>query len=406
MYESTLLYSIAFGAFFGLLALRRPAYLLVHVLHLSLHSCRRLHASLGTLAVVLAMLHAIIAGATTGKLNLQTPKDTFALVSIVLLCTQFIPLLLRNVRYEAALRLHQILALALPYALWRHIRSGTLFPSLYIFLGGTLFLFSAIISLGNVLYRNSSGLSLAQISLVNGTTQIRLRLSRPLKVRAGQYINLWVPSVSLWAFSQTHPFVVTSWSQKPQEHLDLFIEPRRGFTKDLLRLAEHGPTTSMAWFSGPHGKPLPISRYENVVMLATESGIAAHLPYLKKLAHDQRSHEIPVRRVHLIWQMERRDGGIAAQKLLTEALAEDKLSGQHNLRMSIHITGESIEEVDFGSRATVYQGPIPLADILCSERRQRRRGISMCGSMRDTLVEVMRRNRYRGMDVRYAEYQP
>ncbi|KAM3471500.1 hypothetical protein MY8738_009292 [Beauveria namnaoensis] len=244
MYESTLLYSIAFGAFFGLLALRRPVYLLVHafcppalrlllspfsvvgryfsdnlvyptvihrrdfverwscadslllfayvvatgvcvviplsgidqvvtrtgtlsiinllfcfsgpclsmladVLNLSLHSCRRLHASLGTLAVVLAMLHAILAGATTGKLNLQMPKDTFALV-------------------------------------------------------------------------------------VNG--------------------------------------------------------------------------------------------------------------------------------------------GIAAQKLLTEALAEDKLNGQHNLRISIHITGESIEEVDFGSRATVYQGPMPLADILCSERRQRRRG--------------------------------
>lgn len=54
--------------------------MLADVLHLSLHSCRRLHASLGTPAVVLAMLHAIIAGATTGKLNLQTPKDTFALV--------------------------------------------------------------------------------------------------------------------------------------------------------------------------------------------------------------------------------------------------------------------------------------------------------------------------------------
>lgn len=173
-------------------------------------------------------------------------------------------------------------------------------------IGGALFLTSAIISLGCVLYRNSSGLSLAQISFVNGTTQIRLRLSRPLKVRAGQYINLWVPSVSLWSFTQTHPFVVTSWSQKPQKYIDLFIEPRRGFTKDLLTLSEHGPTTSMAWFSGPHGKPLPISRYENVVMLASGSGIAAHLPYLKKLAHDQRSREIPVRRVHLIWQMERR----------------------------------------------------------------------------------------------------
>lgn len=175
MYESTLLYSIAFGAFFGLLVLRQPVYIfaralcpsalqlglspflvvgrylsiyliyptvlnrrkfierwscadslllltyvlatgvcvviplpdidqvvtrtgtlsvinllfcfaspclgmLADVLHISLHSCRRLHASLGTLAFILAVLHVVVGGITTRGLNLQTPKNIFGLV--------------------------------------------------------------------------------------------------------------------------------------------------------------------------------------------------------------------------------------------------------------------------------------------------------------------------------------
>ncbi|KAM0665675.1 hypothetical protein ACQRIU_005936 [Beauveria bassiana] len=76
-----------------------------------------------------------------------------------------------------------------------------------------------------------------------------------------------------------------SWSEKPQKHFDLFIEPRGGFTQNLFALSYHGPTTRRAMFSGPHGKKLPVHSYENVVMLATGFGIAAHLPYLRKLIH-------------------------------------------------------------------------------------------------------------------------
>ncbi|EJP60725.1 metalloreductase transmembrane component [Beauveria bassiana ARSEF 2860] len=71
----------------------------------------------------------------------------------------------------------------------------------------------------------------------------------------------------------------------PQKHFDLFIEPRGGFTQNLFALSYHGPTTRRAMFSGPHGKKLPVHSYENVVMLATGFGIAAHLPYLRKLIH-------------------------------------------------------------------------------------------------------------------------
>jgi hypothetical protein len=71
----------------------------------------------------------------------------------------------------------------------------------------------------------------------------------------------------------------------------------------LFDLSDYGPTTSIVLFSGPYGKQAPIHEYENIVMMATGFGIAAHLPYLKKLIHDHHSYKTSIRRIHLIWQM-------------------------------------------------------------------------------------------------------
>jgi NAD(P)H-flavin reductase len=69
----------------------------------------------------------------------------------------------------------------------------------------------------------------ASISHVNDIVKIRLSLSRLLEVKAGQYIELWMP-LNFWSFWQSHPFAVISWSDGPQSILDLFIEPYQGFT--------------------------------------------------------------------------------------------------------------------------------------------------------------------------------
>ncbi|OAA40902.1 hypothetical protein ISF_09791 [Cordyceps fumosorosea ARSEF 2679] len=58
--------------------------------------------------------------------------------------------------------------------------------------------------------------------------------------------------------------------------------------------------------------------------------------------------------------------GVKLKWTSSEALAEDKLNGQY--------VPESIKEMDFGDRSTAYQGPIPLADVLSSELKQRRHG--------------------------------
>jgi NAD(P)H-flavin reductase len=125
-----------------------------------------------------------------------------------------------------------------------------------------------------------------------------------LKIDPGQYVNIWIPSASFWSIVQTHPFTVVSWSHKPQDHLDLFIKRRKGFTNDLYSLSEYGPTTSIVMFTGPHGQSFSTDKHETIIMIATGFGIAAHLPYLKKLIYDHHMRKIPLRRLHLIWQIE------------------------------------------------------------------------------------------------------
>lgn len=128
------------------------------------------------------------------------------------------------------------------------------------------------------------GFPQASISHMNDIVKIRLTLSRPLKVKAGQHIGLWTP-VSFWSFWQSHPFVVTSWSEGEQSALDLFIEPRQGFTQKLLEYSKSNRPPCLALFSGPHGTSTPVGEYETALMVASAFGIAAQLSYLRQLIY-------------------------------------------------------------------------------------------------------------------------
>ena len=158
-----------------------------------------------------------------------------------------------------------------------------------------------------IFYRNGffrSGRAQACLTHVHGAVRLRIQCSKPLKIEAGQYINLWMPSVSFWSFLQSHPFVVISWAEKPQDYLDLFIEPRRGLTRELLYHAKSGQAMqTLVLFSGPHGKSVCMDGCENILMVASGFGIAAQLPYLKRLIHGYNSRRLRARRVHLVWQV-------------------------------------------------------------------------------------------------------
>lgn len=137
---------------------------------------------------------------------------------------------------------------------------------------------------------------------------MKIVLQAPLKIRPGQYINIWIPSLGIRSWFQTHPFMVASWTGTEQTTLELLIEPRRGWTK---RLRSHASIMSgqnngfgRVLFSGPHGVPVPIEKSEYIFMVASGYGIIPHLPLLERLVQGTLAHEVVARRIHLIWEIE------------------------------------------------------------------------------------------------------
>jgi NAD(P)H-flavin reductase len=51
---------------------------------------------------------------------------------------------------------------------------------------------------------------------------------------------------------------------------------------------------------------LAMDRYESVLMMASGFGIAALLPYLKKLIHDYNARVGRARRIRVVWQISNR----------------------------------------------------------------------------------------------------
>lgn len=108
--------------------------------------------------------------------------------------------LIRRLSYEAFLRFHQILALVVAYALWRHLSATKLFARIYILIAIGLFATMMFWQVLQVLFRNlvlGHAFARADVTQINGMVKITLTLPRPWTVRAGQYVNICIPSISM-----------------------------------------------------------------------------------------------------------------------------------------------------------------------------------------------------------------
>ena len=197
-----------------------------------------------------------------------------------------------------------------------------------------------------VLYRNFSfrrGYFKTLIARQNGAVRMTIIPPRPWKIKAGQHVNVWISSISLWSFLQSHPFTIAFWSDDENLSLDFLIESRHGLTRKLFDPAseyEKGNVSlsgmeeereahstvndtdkrsfddasnsqsssessdlHITFFSGPHCSGATIDDYEKILMMASGFGIAAQLPFLKELIQKFNRSEVRTRTVHLIWQL-------------------------------------------------------------------------------------------------------
>jgi predicted ferric reductase len=214
---------------------------------------------------------------------------------------------IRRLSYELFLRGYQALAVLFICSLWWHLPSSTAFPRAYLYITIALFSLSSLTQCGLIAFRNgiiTHCRSQANVSHHHGVVRVRIYLEKPVRTQAGQHVNLWIPSVSFWSFTQSHPFVVISWADEPQKTLDLFVEPRHGLTRELLHHAEGSHVSPLlVLFSGPHGWSVAVDEYEGVLMIASGFGIAAQLPYLKRLIHGHNARQVRARRILLVWEI-------------------------------------------------------------------------------------------------------
>jgi len=303
---------------------------LADLLGLSLSNYRRIHRSVGMMSFALVALHTFAAVHHDPTYSLRVPGNLYLLIVshmvtfadtsltdwqgistlsfLMVLSLRFI----RKLSYEFFLRSHQALAFLIGYVLWRHLSSKSFVNQVCLYVSAGIFGFTSVIQLFATFYRNSvfrGRLPRAVVTKAGGGFKISLTVHGKLKINPGQYINLWIPSVSFWSFLQSHPFIVASCEEGEQTNLDLLVDPQKGFTSKLQRLAryEGGSDWSdfrLALFTGPHGASAPLGEFERVLMVASGFGIVAQLPYLRQLIRGYNDFTTRTRRVRLVWQLE------------------------------------------------------------------------------------------------------
>ena len=148
-----------------------------------------------------------------------------------------------------------------------HVPS-TFFPRIYFYIALGIFIATSVAE-GWLLLHNNGILTYGKDKEVarvreifkypddDGKSPVQLTiLSKPLKIKAGQYVNICISSLwlGLMSFVQSHPFVVASWNGERLTKLELVIEPRRGWTKALYSRAIAASRLATVW-SGPRPEP-------------------------------------------------------------------------------------------------------------------------------------------------------
>lgn len=209
--------------------------------------------------------------------------------------------------------------------LWYHVISKIV--KIYLILGISILGAAIALHIALSVYRNivrGSFAGRAEIQqLSDDALQVSLKVRRPWKFEAGQYIYLCVPGVSFCAWFQYHPFAVSWWHRDENGDTEVvfLIQPRKGFTRNLKRYAG---SSLRAFIEGPYGIEKDLGAYGNVVLFATGIGIAGHLPYIRRLLEGHNNREVKTGRISLFWQIDKECDEGWVNKWMKELLKLDE----------------------------------------------------------------------------------
>ncbi|KAG0156274.1 hypothetical protein PDIDSM_3451 [Penicillium digitatum] len=305
------------------------------LLGVSLYSYGFLHRSFALVALFEALAHVIIV-AQSRLISWANEMQFYGLLAACLLLALMILPLVKKRVYEVFILTHIACAMTMIYAIWQHTQSteGSLwaFPLVYT----CTLVVTGLLQLIRIMYRNVVvGRSHVRMKLqpyVGDVARITLSLPRPWTVRAGQRINLGVPSVGLFYLFQSHPFTISWWESDINGRavsISILLRPRSGFTRRLFDRIEPNRDCG-AWIDGPFGPSSvnwrlnsKVGDYGHTFLVATGIGIAAQLPYIKELLDGHEKAQICTQRISLVWQLDRVGDYESARDLLQVLVRQD-----------------------------------------------------------------------------------
>ncbi|CAG8133864.1 unnamed protein product [Penicillium nalgiovense] len=228
------------------------------------------------------------------------------LAASMFLALVILPLVKKRV-YEVFIITHIGCAITIIYGVWQHTRSAD----------GSFWVFPLVFTC---------------TLITTGLLQLIRIIYRNVVVRAGQRINLGVPSVGIFYIFQSHPFAISWWESDVNGRavsISILLRPRSGFTKRLFDRIKPNRDYG-AWIDGPFG-PSSVSwrlscnvgDYGHTFMIATGIGIAAQLPYIKELLDGHEKAQVRTQRISLVWQLDRIGDYESARDLLQVLVRQD-----------------------------------------------------------------------------------
>ena len=114
---------------------------------------------------------------------------------------------------------------------------------LHVYILTDTFLVISVLHCLVVLHRNLNfrrDHSQALISKHCDSIKMIIDISRSLNIKANQYVNIWIFSISFWFFLQSHSFSIASWETKNEViNFDLFVNSRKDLTQKLYICVEY-----------------------------------------------------------------------------------------------------------------------------------------------------------------------
>lgn len=198
------------------------------------------------------------------------------------------------------------------YSIWCHTGEQRYINRILLLIGIGAFAAFDFLRFARILYQNFTGKQAwvrAKAVERNGAVLLQLDLPRPWKIQPGEFIYLRCLSISLRSLLESHPFCITWWEEDENVSgqattIFLLINPQYGFTSRLLHRSNHNRPLRMA-IDGPFGNAVKTSKYGTVVLFATGIGIAALMSFIKATMDDHKAGRTLVRRMSLIWEIDR-----------------------------------------------------------------------------------------------------